>query len=149
MRAHHNHNATKQVIATGMLALLLAVASTSGLARGLRGGGQAGALGDFDLFLQTDTTNGLPVNLVNGLEHANNTAGDATVGVGGTFNFDPNQQTINSRDGSAITLLPSIVVWTSRAGLLYSCCEAWATLASQPASFARTRRLPTPLRDVT
>ena len=77
MRAHHNHNATKQVIATGLLALLLAVASTSGLARGLRGGGQAGALGDFDLFLQTDTTNGLPVNLVNGLEHANNTAGDA------------------------------------------------------------------------
>lgn len=109
MRAHYIHNSTTQLIATGLLVLLLAVASTSSLARGLRGGGQAGALGDFDLFLQTDPTNGLPFNLINGLEHANNTAGDATVGVGGTFSFNLNQQTIHSRDGNAVTLLPSIV----------------------------------------
>ncbi len=113
MRTHDNYSfnriPTKKLIATSLLALFLAIANTNSLARGLKGGGQAGALGDFDLFLQTDTTNGLPVNLINGLEHANNTAGDATVGVGGTFNFDPNQQTINARDGSAITLLPNIV----------------------------------------
>ena len=114
MPNHYNYGSTKsystrQLITSSLLALLLAVVSANCMARGLRGGGVAGALGDFDLFLQTDTTNGLPVNLVNGLEHANNTAGDAIVGVGGTFAFDPNQQTIHSKNGSAITLLPSSV----------------------------------------
>ncbi len=110
MRTQHKQSySTRQLITSGLLALLLAIASDHSLARGLRGGGAAGALGDFDLFLQTDTTNGLPVNLINGLEQANATAGDATVGVGGTFSFNPNQQTINSRNGNAVTLLPSIV----------------------------------------
>jgi cytochrome c peroxidase len=110
MRAYYQQNySIKSQLSSVLLAVLLTVVCTCSEARGLRGGGQAGALGDFDLFLQTDTTNGLPVNLVNGLEHANAAAGDATVGVGGTFGFDPNQQTVNSRDGSAITLLPSIV----------------------------------------
>ena len=100
---------TRQLITGGLLTLLLAVASASSMARGLRGGGAAGALDDFDLFLQTDTTNGLPVNLINGFESPNNTAGDGTVGVGGTFVFDPSQRTINSLGGNAVTLLPGSV----------------------------------------
>ena len=100
---------TRQLITSGLLALLLAVTSASTMARGLRGGGAAGALGDFDLFLQNDTNNGLPVNLINGFESPNNTAGDGTVGVGGTFMFDPNQLNINSLGGNAVTLLPSFV----------------------------------------
>ena len=115
MRAFDKQNystksySTRQLVTSGLLALLLTVASASSMARGLRGGGAAGALGDFDLFLQNDTNNGLPANLVNGFESPNNTAGDGTVGVGGAFAFDPSQRTINSLGGNAVTLLPGSV----------------------------------------
>ena len=105
------NNMMRQLI-TGSLVLLLLVlqlAATSAFARGLKGGGAAGALDDFDLFLQMQATNGLPVNLVNGFENANNTAGDGTVGTGGTFAFDPNPTFVNSQSGDSVLVLPSFV----------------------------------------
>ena len=95
----------KQLIVSSLVILLLALLLdvSSAFARGRKGGGAAGALDDFDLFLLTQTTNGLPVNLVNGFEPGNSIAGDGTVGVGGTIMFDPNQLTINSQSGDAET----------------------------------------------
>ncbi len=103
------NNTIWQLIVGSLVVLLLALISASAFARGLRGGGAAGALDDFDLFLQTQTTNGLPANLINGFESSNSIAGDGTVGVGGTFGFDPNQQNINSLSGNSVTLLPGSV----------------------------------------
>lgn len=112
MRFESRHNMmARQLIVSGLVILLLALllGSSSASARGRKGGGAAGALDDFDLFLMLQMTNGLPVNLVNGFEPANSIAGDGTVGVGGTIMFNPNQQTINSLSGDAITLLPTSV----------------------------------------
>ena len=60
------NNTIRQLMVSSLVVLLLALISASAFARGLRGGGAAGALDDFDLFLQMQTTNGLPANLING-----------------------------------------------------------------------------------
>jgi len=97
------------VACLAVLLLLPLLDISSAFARGRRGGGAAGALDDFDLFLMMQTNNGLPANLVNGFEPANSIAGDGTMGVGGTIMFNPQQQTINSQSGDAVTLLPVTV----------------------------------------
>lgn len=108
MRCECRQNKKGWQLIASCLALILFVLldSSSAFARGRRGGGAAGALDDFDLFLIMQTTNGLPQNLVSGFEPANSIAGDATVGVGGTFNLNQLQLSIQSQSGVAVTLLP-------------------------------------------
>lgn len=115
-------NKTMRQLMLGSLVLLLLVLlmdASNAFARGRKGGGAAGALDDFDLFLQMQATNGLPVNLINGLESANAISGDGTSGVNGTFAFDPNPIFVNSQGGDSVLLLPTLVngVNKTRAGM--------------------------------
>jgi cytochrome c peroxidase len=93
-------------ISAGLLAGLLLATSGSVWARGRKGGGAAGALDDFDLFLLQQVTTGLPANLVQGYELSGSLPGDATSGVGGTIQFNGQPQMIISQSGQMVTLLP-------------------------------------------
>jgi len=94
-----------QRLLAGLLAVVMLLGSGSGLARGRKGGGAAGALGDFDIFLQQQVSNGLPFNLVEGFAPVGNIAGDATTGVGGIVQFNAQPEMIISQDGQAVTLI--------------------------------------------
>ena len=88
----------------GTLAVVMLLSSGSGFGRGRLGGGAAGALGDFDLFEEMQSTTGLPASMVTGFEVVGSTPGDGISGVGG-IPFLSGQNTI-SQSGEAVTLLP-------------------------------------------
>jgi len=98
-----------QRILAGGLAAVMLLTSSPGLTRGLPGGGAAGALGDFDVLEEFQTTTGLPINLVNGFAPVGTSPGDGTVGVGGIPLIMPGQQDAISQSGESITMLPSSV----------------------------------------
>ncbi|NOU01027.1 MAG: cytochrome-c peroxidase [Gallionella sp.] len=107
MKHQHKPTLISKRLLLASLAVLIVLSSESALARGRKGGGAAGALGDFDLFPQLQVTNGLPANLVNGYAPAGGTPGDATTGVGGILQFNQQPVMIVSQGGQAITLLPN------------------------------------------
>ena len=97
----------------GTLAAVMLLSSGSGFGRGRAGGGAAGALGDFDLLEEFQSTAGLPTSMVNGFEGVGTIGGDGITGVGGIPLVIPGQQGIVSQSGEAVTLLPG-----SSAGML-------------------------------
>ena len=90
---------------SGMLAAVMILSSGSGFARGARGGGAAGALDDFDLFLLQQIATGLPTNLINGFAPVGGIPGDATTGIGGIVQFNAQPQMIVSQSGQMVTLI--------------------------------------------
>ncbi|MEI7535557.1 MAG: cytochrome c peroxidase [Comamonadaceae bacterium] len=99
------------------LSMTLLLGSGSGFGRGRTGGGAAGALDDFDLLPPTQTTTGLPGNMVNGFAPMGSSPGDGIAGVGGLPVFVPGSPGIVSQSGQAITLLlPSVTGNSGRQG---------------------------------
>jgi cytochrome c peroxidase len=96
-------------VLAGCLAAVMLLTSSTGFARGPKGGGAAGALDDFDLLPPNQTAAGLPANLVNGFATVGSTPGDGTTGVGGIPLILPGQPSIVSQSGEAVTLLPGSV----------------------------------------
>lgn len=105
MKTNQKQEIISKRLLLGVLAVLLMLGSEDSSARGRRGGGAAGALGDFELFLQEQVTTGLPANLVNGFAPVGSTPGDATTGVGGILQFNQQPAMIVSQSGQSITLL--------------------------------------------
>jgi cytochrome c peroxidase len=102
------------------LAAVMLLSSGSGFGRGRLGGGAAGALGDFDLLEEFQSTTGLPGSMVEGFEAVGASAGDGITGTGGIPLVIPGQQGIVSQSGEAVTLLPGSVTGNTgvQAGVL-------------------------------
>ncbi len=94
-------------VVAGVLAGLMLASSGGVMARGRKGGGAAGALDDFDLFLLQQVSTGLPENLVEGFAPVGGLPGDGTTGVGGIVPFNGEPQMLISQNGQLITLLDS------------------------------------------
>lgn len=98
-----------KAISSGLVIAVALIATAFGggdaEARGRRGGGPAGVLGDFDLFLQQQVTEGLPANMIDGYAPVGSLPGDATTGVGGFIQFNSQPTTIISNSGQDITVL--------------------------------------------
>ncbi len=97
----------------GTLAAVMLLGSGSGFGRGRLGGGAAGALGDFDLLEEFQSTTGLPTSMVNGFEVVGAIPGDGISGVGGIPLVIPGQQSTISQSGQAMTVLPGSVTGNS------------------------------------
>ena len=108
MKTNRQQETIPKRLLLGVLAVLLVLSSEDSSARGRRGGGAAGVLGDFELFLQEQVTTGLPANLVNGFAPVGGTPGDATTGVGGILQFNQQPVMIVSQSGQSITLLDNV-----------------------------------------
>ena len=105
MRTRRAHKVWLKRMLAGTLAAVMILSSGPGFARGAKGGGAAGALDDFDLFLLQQIATGLPTNLVNGFAPAGGIPGDATTGVGGIVPFNGQPQMIVSQSGQLVTLI--------------------------------------------
>jgi len=116
MRIGRAQQALLKRILAGILAGVMFLGSGSGFARGARGGGAAGALDDFDLFLLQQVSTGLPTNLVNGFAPAGGVPGDATTGVGGILQFNGLPDMIVSQSGQMVALIDAGTGGGRRAG---------------------------------